>query len=129
MEEIKTIIDELEESNCPKLCRITTEFPAVRITTRTDHIATATFNAMCNPFWKKRVQLKMSDNYVYFRFTDIDDKRYYTAVKVRNSHGKGFYGFRTSSVHLNRASLVGKTFKLYKYKDGYLINIREPLEV
>lgn len=126
MDEIINIEENLEEAKRHNINRY--YFPAVTITSwRNQKVGVATFNAKCNPIYKKYVELKMSDNYVYFRFTDKKSKEYYTAIKTCQTE-KGFSGFRFVSTHLNRYSLVGKTFKLKKYKDGYLIEVRKPLE-
>lgn len=125
MDEIINIVDNLEEFDRIGGGGCRYDFPAVTITGDKNCRTYAAFNAMCNPLCKKYAQLKMSDNYVFFRFTDVEDRRYYKVVK--NNEEEYFCGFRICSMHLNRASLIGKSFKLYKYKDGYLINVREPL--
>ena len=125
MEEIKNIVDEFEEFDRFNWSKY--NFPAVTITKGKERMPSVLFNAKCNPLLKKNIQLKMSDNYVFFRFTDIEDRRYYKPTKNRNTKRGSFSGFRFSSIHLNRTSLLGKSFKLYKYKDGYLIDVRKPL--
>ena len=126
MDEIKSIVDDLEEFN--RAAQNKYDFPAVTIIRNKGRRAsTVSFNVKCNPLLKKNIQLKMSDNYVFFRFTDVDDRRYYRVTKNKRKPGNSYYGFRITSMHLNKASLIGKSFKLYKYKDGYLIDVRKPL--
>lgn len=125
MEEILNIAEKLEEFNARSSGKY--GFPAVSIRKPKHTVPVALFNRMCNPLYKEYVQLKMSDNYVFFRFTDVEDQRYYRARKTRTTREGDFAGFQVYSNYFDKASLTGKTFKLYKYKDGYLINVREPL--
>ena len=94
-------------------------YPAIRVGEKDIR-----FNRLASPFFTKRfVSVETTGDIVIFKPTEIP-----TVVMIGVERHSGIRYIRNRFVSKHLGLRKHKGYKLYRYKDGYAVKLKEPLE-